>query len=134
MAVPLYDDDAKRELLVVPGWLEDDGRGQFREVVTVVDIGSGARVLHHFVPEAPRAMAAGSTGLVAVAGGPTWDRWTKHKDSPFYNLPDECYVHFLDKSGVRGEWRPGTFVTGPLAIGAAGDLLVPVLGELMSVE
>jgi len=41
-------------------------------------------------------------------------------------------VLFLDQNGVRAEWKAGKPITGPLAVGADGDLLVPVAGELVS--
>lgn len=122
------------ELVVMPGWPEEDSGGQFRPVVVGVDVTSGATVLHHKVPTAPHAMVAGSTGLIAIAGSPSWDRWDKYHGWPGYHLEDECYVYFLDRSGLRGEWRPERPVTGPLAVGVDGDLLVPVSGELYSVE
>jgi len=122
------------ELVVMPGWPEADSGGQFRPVVVGVDVNSGATVFHRKVPTAPHSMAAGSTGLIAIAGSPTWDRWDKYRGWPGYHLEDECYLYFLDKSGVRSEWRPERPVTGPLAVGVDGDLLVSVSGELYSVE
>jgi hypothetical protein len=41
-------------------------------------------------------------------------------------------VWFLDAEGVRGKWTASRPTTGPVAIGAHGDLLVPVSGELIS--
>jgi hypothetical protein len=78
-------------------------------------------------------MVAGSASPVAVAGSPTPERWSRYH-GPGFDLTDHCYVLFLDESGVLGEWKPGKPVTGPLAVGIDGDLLVPVSGELVSLE
>jgi hypothetical protein len=130
LAVPLPD--GERELLVVPGWPEKDDYGQHVPTVTAVDIATGAREFQHVVPTAADSMVAGSNGLVAVAGSPAPDRWNAYHWPGLFDLTDQCYVLFLDKAGVRGEWKPGSPVTGPLAVGADGDLLVPVSGELVS--
>jgi hypothetical protein len=134
LVVPLHDPDTERELLVLPGWPDEDDHGEPRPTVTVVDIDSGAVVLRHRVPAEAHSMVAGATGLVAVAGSPSWDRWSKYHGWPGFDLRDDCYVLFLDKDGIRAEWKAGKPVTGPLAVGADGDLLVPVSGELVSLE
>jgi hypothetical protein len=129
---PLVVPRPERNLLVLPGWPDADAHGESRPAVTVVDLDSGAVVLHHRVPAEARGMAAGATGAVAVAGSPTWDRWSKYQGWPGFDLRDDCYVLFLDQDGVRAEWKAGKPITGPLAVGADGDLLVPVIGELVS--
>lgn len=130
LAVPLTD--GEQELLVVPGWPEKDDYGQLLPTVTAVDIASGEKPFQHVVPTAPHSMVAGSTGVVAVAGSPTPERWSKYH-APDFDLTDNCYVLFFDSAGLRGGWQPGKPVTGPLAVGADGNLLVPVSGELVSV-
>jgi hypothetical protein len=120
LAVPLPDGD--RELLVVPGWPEEDSYGQLLPTVTAVDISTGAKSFQQAVPTAARSMVAGSTRLVAVAGRPTSERWSKYH-APDFDLTDDCYILFLDKSNVRGEWKPGSPVTGPLAVGHTGTSL-----------
>ena len=130
LTVPLTD--GERELLFVPGWPEKDDYGQLLPTVTAVDIATGEKSFQHVVPTAARSMVGGSTGVVAVAGSPTPERWAKYH-APDFDLTDSCYVLFFDSTGVRGEWKPGKPVTGPLAVGADGDLLVPVSGELVSV-
>ena len=131
LTIPLPD--GGRELLVLPGWPEKDDYGQLLPTVTAVDIATGARVFQHMVRTPPHSMVAGSTGLVAVAGSPTPERWSTYH-GPGFDLTADCYVLFFDSTGVRGEWKPGKPVTGPLAVGADGDLLVPVSGELVSIE
>lgn len=76
-------------------------------------------------------MAAGSNGVVAVAGSPSAEHWSRYQAD--FDLTGDCYVLFLDKAGIRGEWKPDKPVVGPLAIGANGDLLVPLSGELVSI-
>ncbi|MGW0809982.1 outer membrane protein assembly factor BamB family protein [Nonomuraea sp. NPDC002799] len=130
--VPLRDPSTGRELLVLPGWPETDEYGESRPTVTVVDISSGTVVLHHRVPSAVHNMVAGVTGLVAVAGSPSWDRWSQYHGWPGFDLRDDCYVLFLDQDGIRAEWKPGEPITGPLAVGADGEILVPLSGDLVS--
>jgi outer membrane protein assembly factor BamB len=130
--VPLHDPGTGRELLVLPGWPEFDDHGERRPAVTVVDVESGAVVQHLRVPAEVDSAVAGSTGVVAVAGSPSWDRWSQYQGWPGFDLRDECYVLFLDENGRRAGWKPGKPVTGPLAVGAEGDLLVPVSGQLVS--
>ncbi|WP_053206033.1 PQQ-binding-like beta-propeller repeat protein [Jiangella muralis] len=130
LAVPLTDGD--RERLFVPGWPEKDDYGQLLPTVTAVDIATGEKLFQHVVPTAVRSMVGGSTGVVAAAGSPTPERWATYH-APDFDLSDDCYVFFFDSTGVRGEWQPGRPVTGPLAVGADGDLLVPISGELVSV-
>ncbi|MGQ0577115.1 MAG: outer membrane protein assembly factor BamB family protein [Pseudonocardia sp.] len=123
-----------RELVVMRGNSEKREDGRFYPVVVAINPTTGEIVVHHPVPTAPDSMVAGTNGLVAIAGSPTTDRWDKYHGWPGYDLRDDCYVRFLDESGVRSEWRPEQPVTGPLAVGADGDLLVPVSGELCSIE
>ena len=130
LAVPLPDPE--RALLVLPGWPESDALGEPHPTVSVVDSDTGAVVQHHRVPAEVHSVVAGVNGLVAVAGSPTWDHWTKYHGWPGFDLRDDCYVLFLDKNGLRGEWKAGRPITGPLAIGPEGNLLVPVSGELVS--
>jgi hypothetical protein len=130
LAVPLTG--GKQDLLVVPGWPEKDDYGQLLPTVTAVDIATGEKTFQYMVPTAPDSMAAGSTGTVAVAGSPTPERWSKYH-APDFDLADNCYVLFFDRAGLRGGWQPGKPVTGPLAVGTDGNLLVPVSGELVSV-
>lgn len=120
------------ELLVLPGWPESDDLGEPHPTVTVVDSGTGVIVHHQRVPAQVHGMAAGANGLVAVAGSPTWEHWIKYHGWPGFDLRDDCYVLFLDQDGPCGKWTAGKPITGPLAIGADGDLLVPVAGELVS--
>lgn len=120
------------ELLVLPGWPVSDDLGEPHPTVTIVDSGTGAVVHHQRVPAEVHGMAAGANGLVAVAGSPAWEYWTKYQGWPGFDLRDDCYVLFLDKNGSRGEWKAGRPITGPLAVGTGGDLLVPVSGELVS--
>jgi len=120
------------DLLVLPGWPEPDDLGEPRSTVVVVDSGTGVVVRHHRVPAAAHGIVVGANGLVAVAGSPTWDRWAKYHGWPGYDLGNDCYVLFLDGNGPRGEWKANTPITGPLAVAANGDLLVPVSGELVS--
>lgn len=119
-------------LLVLPGWPERDDLGERHPTVTMVDSGTGVVVQHHRLRADVRGVAAGANGLVAVAGSPTWDHWTKYHGWPGFDLRDDCYVLFLDRDGLRGAWTAGRPITGPLAVGANGDLLVPVSGELVS--
>ncbi|HEX6345582.1 PQQ-binding-like beta-propeller repeat protein [Umezawaea sp.] len=119
-------------LLVLPGWPEPDDLGEPHAVVTVVDSGTGVVVRRHRVPAEAHGAVAGANGLVAVAGSPAWDYWAKYHGWPGYDLEDDCYVLFLDAHGARGEWLANTPITGPLAVAANGDLLVPVSGELVS--
>lgn len=121
------------DLLVMQGWPEKDDLGRFQPVVIGFNPTSGETVFRYRVPVAPDSMAAGSNGLAAVAGSPTSDRWDKYHGWPGYDLTHHCYVHFLDQSGLRGEWRPEKPITGPLAVGVDGDLLVFVSGELCSI-
>ena len=130
LVVPLPDPE--RALLVLPGWPETDDLGEPHPTVTVVDSDSGAVVQHHRVPAEVHSVVAGANGLVAVAASPTWDYWTKYHGWPGFDLRDACSVLFLDKNGPRGEWKAGRPITGPLAIGPEGNLLVPVSGELVS--
>jgi hypothetical protein len=117
LAVPLQD------LLVLRGWPDTGANGDPLPTVTVVDLATGAVVGRHRVPAEAQSMAAGANGLVAVAGGPSW-----------HGPREECYVVFLDEDGVRAEWTAGEPLTGPIAVGADGDVLVPVPGQLVSVE
>jgi len=94
--------------------------------------GSGDVVQRHRMRAAVRSIVAGANGSVAVAAAPTWERWTKYHGWVGFDLRDDCYVLFLDGDGPRGEWTAGSPITGPLAVGADGDLLVPVSGELVS--
>jgi hypothetical protein len=133
MAVPLRNGEPQRELVVLHGWSEKDDYSQFRPTVTVVDVNTGATVFQHVVAAEPHSMVAGSTGTVAVAGGPSWERWTKYKwAQDFYPIADWYYVLLFDSSEIRGEWRPGEPITGSLAVGPDGDLLVPLQGALVS--
>ncbi|MFJ7217696.1 PQQ-binding-like beta-propeller repeat protein [Amycolatopsis sp. NPDC098790] len=118
--------------LVLPGWPERDDVGEWRPTVSIVDGHTGAVVQHHRVPADVRGIAAGPEGPVAVACSPTWDRWTKYHGWPGFDLTEDCCVLFLDEDGPRGTWTAGRPITGPLAIAANGDLLVPVSGELVS--
>jgi PQQ-like domain len=129
LAVPLPD--GARESLVVPGWPETDAYNQLRPTVTAVDISTGATLFQHVVPSAADSMVAGSTGVVAAASSPSPERWSTYH-GPGFDLTDKCYVAFFGVDGFRGEWKPGRPVTGPLAVGTDGDLLVPVSGELVS--
>lgn len=133
LVVPRHDPGTGRELLVLPGWPEDDAHGDPQPTVTVVDI-DGAVVLHHRVPSDIHSMVAGPTGLVAVTGSPSWDQWIKYQGWPGFDLRDNCFVRFLDEDGLHAEWKAGRPVTGPLAAGADGEVLVPVSGELVSLE
>lgn len=58
--------------------------------------------------------------------------WARYHRADF-DLANDCYVLFLDKTRIRGEWKPDKPVVGPLAIGPNGDLLVPLSGELVSI-
>jgi hypothetical protein len=118
--------------LVLPGWPERDDVGEWHPTVSIVDIGTGAVVQHHRVRAEVRSIAAGANGLVAVAVSPTWEYWTKYHGWPGFDLTEDCSVLFFDDDGPRGTWTAGRPITGPLAIGANGDLLVPVSGELVS--
>lgn len=129
LVVPLSED-----LLVLPGWGERDDVGEWHPTVIVVDSGTGTVVQHHRVRADVRSIAVGANGLVAVAGSPTWEYWLKYHGWPGFDLRDNCSVLFLDKEGLRGEWTAGGPITGPVAIGANGDLLVPVVGELVSLS
>ena len=129
LAVPL----AAGDLLVAPGWPARNTFGQFFPTVVVVDIVTGDRLIEREVPWAADSMAAGSTGVVAVAGSPSAAHWSQHH-RPGFELTHDCYVLFLDKTRVLGEWKPEKPVTGPLAVGSDGDLLVPLSGELVSIE
>jgi hypothetical protein len=128
LAVPL------QELLVMPGWTRPDGHLGPHPMVTVVDVESGAVVLHQQVPSEIHSAVAVRDGLVAVAGSPSWGRWKQYQDFPGFDLGDECYVLLLDRNGVHAEWTAGKPITGPLAVGTDGDLLVPVTGELVSLQ
>jgi putative pyrroloquinoline-quinone binding quinoprotein/putative pyrroloquinoline-quinone-binding quinoprotein len=118
--------------VVLPGWPERDDVGEWRPTVSIVDVGSGAVVQHARLRADVRSIAAGADGLVAVAVSPTWEYWTKYHGWPGFDLTEDCSVLFLDEDGPRGTWTAGAPITGPLAIGANGDLLVPVSGELIS--
>lgn len=118
--------------LVLPGRPERDDVGEWRPTVSIVDVGTGAVVRHHRVRAEVQSIVAGADGLVAVAVGPTWEYWTKYHGRPGFDLTEDCYVLFLDEDGPRGTWTAGRPIAGPLAIGANGDLLVPVAGELIS--
>lgn len=132
MVVPLRG-EPHRELVVLHGWSQKDDFSQFYPTVTAVDVNTGTAILQHVVAAEPHSMVAGSTGMVAVAGGPSWERWTKYKwAQDFYPIRDWYYVLLLDSAGVRGEWRPGEPITGSLAVGLDGDLLVPLQGALVS--
>lgn len=120
--------------IVLPGWPDKDDHGDALPTVTAVAVESGEVVLHHRVRAEVHSMVAGANGLVAVAVSPTWERWAKYHGWPGYDLRDDCYVLFLDEDGVREEWHAGLPITGPLAVGADGDLLVPVAGQLVSLE
>lgn len=133
LAVVLPDPDTGRDLLVLHGWPDSDSHGESIATVTVVDLADGAVRQHHQLPADPRGMVVGANGVVAVTGGPTWERWTKYHGWPGFDLRDQYYVLFLDRNGVRAEWRPGAPITGPLAVGPDGDVLVPVMGQLVSV-
>jgi len=133
LAVPLPDHDLRQDLLVAPGWPRRDTFGRFFPMVVVVDLVTGDKLIERVVPRTADSMAAGSTGVVAVAGSPTPEHWSRHH-RPGFDLTNDCYVLFLDKTRVRGEWKPGKPVSGPLAVGSDGDLLVPVSGELVSLE
>ncbi|MFL6125570.1 hypothetical protein, partial [Actinophytocola sp.] len=74
---------------------------------------------------------AGSNGVVAVSGGRSREQWSRFNRAGLDR--NDYYVLFLDRTRVRGEWKPDRPVTGPLAVGADGDLLVPLPGELVSV-
>jgi PQQ-like domain len=128
LAVPL------EELLVIPGWPDEGDHSDPLPTVTVVDVESGAVVLHHRVPAEARSMVAAGNGLVAVAGCPSWERWSQYRDLPGFDVSDECYVLFLGRHGVHAEWKAGRPVTGPLAVATDGDLLVPVSGDLVSLQ
>lgn len=132
--VPLGDPETGRRLVVMPGWPETDEYGEGRPTVTVVDVDSGVNVLHHRVPSTVDRIVATTPGTAAVAGSPSWDRWDKYHGWPGFDLGDDCYVMFLDKAGVRAEWKAGKPLTGPIALGARGELLVPVAGELVGLE
>lgn len=132
LVVPRHDEDTGHELLVLPDWPETDTHGDPRPTVSIVDSTTGAVVLRQHVPAEVGGMAAGVTGPVAVAGSPDWDRWARYQGWPGFDLRDDCYVLFLDKDGPRAWWQAGKPVTGPLAVGVDGDLLVPVAGELVS--
>lgn len=118
--------------LVLPGWPERDDVGEWRPTVSIVDSGTGAVVQHHRLRADVQGIAAGANGLVAVASSPTWERWTKYHGWPGFDLSQDCSVLFLDEDGPRGTWTAGRPITGPLAVGANGDLLVPLSGELIS--
>jgi hypothetical protein len=129
LAVPLPGN-----LIAVPGWPEEDDSGQFQPVLTLFDIEPGSSLWDHRVPAAVHTMAAGSNGMIAIAGNPSRDRWEKYRDWPGFDLAGQCYVHFLDKDGLRAQWQPGDRITGPLAVGHAGELLVPVSGDLYGIQ
>ena len=134
LVVPLHDPATGRDLFVLPGWPDEEDHDEPRPTVTVMDLETGNGVLRHRVPSEVQSMAAGVTGPVAVAGSPSWDRWSQYHGWPGIDLRDDCYVLFLDQDGILAEWKAGEPITGPLAVGADGDLLVPVSGELVSVE
>jgi PQQ-like domain len=119
-------------LLVLPGWPVRDDLGEWHPTVTIVESGTGSVVQHCRVRADVHSIVADAKGLVAVAGSPTWEYWTKYHGWPGFDLRDDCYLLFLDKDGVRGVWTAGRPITGPLAMGVDGDLLVPVSGELVS--
>jgi putative pyrroloquinoline-quinone binding quinoprotein len=133
LAVPLADEELGQDLLVAPGWPARNTFGQFFPAVVVVDIATGDRLTERVVPWVADSMAAGSTGVVAVAGSPSVEHWAKYH-RPGFELTHDCYVVFLDSTRVRGEWKPERPVAGPLAVGPDGDLLVPLSGELVSLE
>ncbi|GLY37810.1 hypothetical protein Amsp01_038340 [Amycolatopsis sp. NBRC 101858] len=118
--------------LALPGWPERDDDGEWRPTVSIVDGGTGAVVQHRRLRADIRGIAAGTDGLVAVAVSPTWERWTTYHGWPGFDLAEDCYVLFFDEDGPRGTWPAGRPITGRLAVGAHGDLLVPVSGELIS--
>jgi hypothetical protein len=129
LVVPLSED-----LLVLHTWDERDDVGEWQPTVTIVDSGTGTVVQHHRVRADVRGIAVGANGLIAVAGSPTREYWLKYHGWPGFDLRDNCYVLFLDKDGLRGEWTVGEPIGGPVAIGANGDLLVPIAGELVSLS
>ncbi|WP_410667711.1 PQQ-binding-like beta-propeller repeat protein [Amycolatopsis sp. cmx-4-68] len=118
--------------LALPGWPERDNLGERHPTVTIVEVETGAVLQHHRVPADVHGLAAGTNGLIAVAGSPTWEYWTKYHGRPGFDLRESCYVWFLDEQGVRVKWTAGSPITGPVAIAANGDLLVPLPGELIS--
>jgi putative pyrroloquinoline-quinone binding quinoprotein len=118
--------------LVLPGWPERDDVGEWRPTVSIVDVGTGAVVRHHRVRAEVQSIVADADGLVAVAVSPTWEYWTKYHGWPGFDLTEDCYALFLDEDGPRATWTAGRPITGPLALGANGDLLAPVSGELIS--
>jgi hypothetical protein len=119
-------------LLVLPGWPERDEFGEWHPTVTIVDSATGTVLQRHRVHADVHSIVAGVNGLAAAAGSPTWEYWTKYHGWPGFDLRGDCSVLFLDRDGPRGGWTAGRPITGPLAIGADGDLLVPVSGELVS--
>jgi hypothetical protein len=132
LAVPLPDDGPRQGVLVAPGWPARNTFGQFSPTVVVVDLATGRKLVEREVPRTADSMAAGSTGVVAVAGSPSTEHWSRYHQGSS-DLTEDCYVLFLDNTRVRGGWKPGKPITGPLAVGADGDLLVPVSGELVSI-
>ncbi|GAB3164154.1 hypothetical protein GCM10027258_85400 [Amycolatopsis stemonae] len=119
-------------LLALPGWPERDDLGEPHPTVSIVDSDTGAVLQHQRLRAEVRGIVAGVGGLVAVASSPTWEYWTKYHGWPGFDLRDDCTVLVLDAGGPRGTWTAGRPITGPLAVAANGDLLVPVSGELVS--
>ena len=120
-------------MLATGGWDLEDSGDQPRARLALADLGSGD--VHQIDLASPLVGVAATTrGRLWCAVSPTVERWRGYRDFPGLADTLRCEVDSVDpvtRSIVAVWFAPGP-ITGPLAVGAAGEVLTVSAGQLFA--
>ena len=117
-------------LLVTAGWEVHDASQPPAARLTLVDLASGVARSRE-LPAQLVGLAGAGDGSFCYAVSPTAERWRDYRHFPGFDRVTRAEVGLLG-SGRAGHWETPGPITGPLAVGAAGEVLVPVAGRLFA--
>lgn len=118
--------------LALAGWELEDAHGQLKSSLDLLSLPDGRPEDRIPLPTSLISLAASLDGVIAYAASPALDRWTSYRHFPGFEESTRCVVGLADGDGPMMQWTAPAPISGPIAVGVDGDLLVPVQRQLVS--